>query len=91
MEKLRRYLRTLPPDKVSRNAFASAVGTTMNYIRGAMSKKKKFGIDLCMRIEDASDGAVKVEDLRPDTDLDAFYERRQERKRRAEEACLESA
>ena len=47
-------------------AFAENAGTSISYLRKAISIDQRIGEGLCIRIERASDGAVKVEDLRPD-------------------------
>lgn len=66
MEKLRIYLNTLTP--AEQRAFGVACGTSIGYLRKAISNKQKFGGDLCVQIEKASKRAVRVEDLRPDVD-----------------------
>jgi DNA-binding transcriptional regulator YdaS (Cro superfamily) len=66
METLRLYLNSLPVDEQIR--FAERCGTTLGYLRKALSTKPKFNVELCMRIEEQSDKKVPCEDLRPDFD-----------------------
>ncbi len=64
MEKLRAYLKTLSPD--DQDAFAKRVGTTIGYLRNALSTGKRLGPNLVIAIERETNGAVRCEDLRPD-------------------------
>jgi DNA-binding transcriptional regulator YdaS (Cro superfamily) len=64
MEILRDYLNSLSTDEQS--AFATRANTTIGFLRKAISVKQKLGEGICIRIEAASDGAIKAEDLRPD-------------------------
>lgn len=66
MEKLLAYLNSLSKDDQSR--FAARVGTTVGYLRKAVSAKQQLGGTLCIDIERESNGAVRCEDLRPDGD-----------------------
>ena len=70
MEKLRSYLKSL--DAQEKAAFIRACKTSLNYLRRAMSTKSRLGEGLVMRIEAASAGAVKCEDLLPDVDWHYF-------------------
>ena len=65
---LQAHLRSLP-DAAAREAFAVACGTTINYLRKVLSRKR-FVPDaaLCVAIERESGGAVRCEVLRPDVD-----------------------
>lgn len=67
MDQLKQYLNGLK-DPAKRATFLLATGTTLGYLRKVISQKKRMGIDLCIRIEVASLGRVRCEDLRPDVD-----------------------
>lgn len=63
---LRTYLNTLnPPDQAG---FAQRCGTTVGYLRKALSIGQKLGEGLCINIDRESAGVVPCEDLRPDVD-----------------------
>jgi DNA-binding transcriptional regulator YdaS (Cro superfamily) len=64
METLRDYINSLSTDEQS--DFASRANTTIGFLRKAISVKQKLGEGICIRIEAASNGEVKAEDLRPD-------------------------
>lgn len=64
MDKLIAYLNSL--DKISRADFALRCGTSEGYMRKARSAKQKLRSDLCVRIEQQSNGAVTRRDLRDD-------------------------
>ena len=66
MEKLLSYVNGLPT--VEQTGFAIRCGTTIGYMRKAISKGQKFGIDLCINIERESGALVTCEELRPDVD-----------------------
>ena len=64
METLRTYLATLSvADQVS---YALRCGTTVGYLRKALSTKPKFDGALALRLDEESNGAVRRSDLRPD-------------------------
>jgi hypothetical protein len=63
MDKLITYLNSL--DKASRTDFASRCGTSEGYMRKARSAKQKFRSELCVRIEQQSNGVTR-RDLRED-------------------------
>lgn len=66
MEALRRYLNSLPlPEQ---EAYARRCGTTIGYLRKAISTKAKLGDGLVVELDRESGGAVRCEDLRPDID-----------------------
>lgn len=68
MEALGEYLNSLP---VSDQAiFAAACGTSLSYLRKAVSKKHKVGMGLAIAIERESQRKVTVEQIRPDVDWD---------------------
>jgi len=64
MDKLITYLNSL--DKAGRADFASRCRTSEGYMRKARSAKQKFRSELCVRIEQQSNGAVTRRDLRED-------------------------
>lgn len=64
MEKLIEYLNSL--DATQRSAFVSACETSENYLRKGASVGQKFGAELCVRIERASEGNVTRKDLHPE-------------------------
>lgn len=66
MDELLKYLNGLPAD--AREAFASKCGTSVAYLRKAVSIGQKLGDGLCIAIERESDGAVRCESMRPDID-----------------------
>ena len=66
MNKLREYLNSLPVDE--QHKFARRVGTSVGYMRKAISTNQRLGVGLLVEIERATDGAVRCEDLRPDVD-----------------------
>ena len=64
MEKLREYLNSISvTDQV---AFAIKCGTTVGYLRKAISVGSRFDGALCLRIVVNSKRKVKRSDLRPD-------------------------
>jgi DNA-binding transcriptional regulator YdaS (Cro superfamily) len=58
------YLNSLPPS--DQEAFAIRCGTSIGYLRKAISKKQKFDANLCISLERESRGSVRCEDVRPD-------------------------
>lgn len=70
MEKLRSYLKSL--DAREKDVFTQACKTSLNYLRRAISTKSRLGEGLVIRIEKASAGAIKCEELRPDVDWQYF-------------------
>lgn len=63
---LRTYLNSLPlPEQ---RAFATRCGTTVNYLRKAITRRQRHDVTLCIAIERESGCAVRCEDLRPDVD-----------------------
>lgn len=61
---LRQYLNGLAPNDQA--AFAKRCGTTIGYMRKAISTGQRFGATLCVEIERATMGTVTRKDLRPD-------------------------
>ena len=66
METLRAYLNDLT--STEQNDFVIRCGTTINYLRKAISIGQLLGEGLCIRIDKESAGAVCCESLRPDVD-----------------------
>lgn len=64
MDTLRAYLNSLVP--ADQSAYAKRCGTTIGYLRKALSKKPKMDGALCRRLEENSNGAVSRANLRPD-------------------------
>jgi hypothetical protein len=64
MDTLRTYLATLTPAEQA--AYALRAGTTINYLRKAMSKGQRFDGALVRQLHLLSDGAVGLTDLRAD-------------------------
>ncbi|ARR46713.1 hypothetical protein CAY59_20940 [Vibrio campbellii] len=65
MNELRAYLKTLTVGQ--QTLFATKCGTTIASLRVGISKKSKFGAELCVAIEKHSGGAVTRKALRPDS------------------------
>lgn len=63
MNELRLYLNSLSPDE--QKDFAAQCGTTIGYLRKALSKNHELGAALCVLIERASSGAVTRRHLHP--------------------------
>ena len=63
---LRDYLNKL--STAEQAPFASKCGTSVGYLRKAISKRQALGVPLCIAIERNTGGAVTCEDLRPDID-----------------------
>ena len=64
METLRAYLATLSPDQQA--AYAKRCGTTIGYLRKALSTQPKLDGGLVRRLFEESGGAVSREELRSD-------------------------
>ena len=64
METLRAYLATLTPDDQA--AYAKRCGTSIGYLRKALSTKPNIDGALVRKLDSESGGAVKRGDLRPD-------------------------
>lgn len=69
METLRAYLATLAPNDQS--AYAKRCGTTIGYLRKALSTKPRLDGALVRRLDELSQGKVSRYDLRPDVFGDA--------------------
>ncbi|MGP2502304.1 transcriptional regulator [Pantoea ananatis] len=70
MEELRIYLNALSLSE--QRIFADICGTTIGYLRKALSKNHELGPALCVLIEKASDGKVTRKDLHP-TDWESIW------------------
>lgn len=64
METLRAYLKTLSPEQQAEYAFRA--GTTIGYLRKALSKRQRFDGALARQLDLQSGGAVSMHELRPD-------------------------
>lgn len=64
MQTLRTYLSTLSPAQQA--VFAERAGTTIGYLRKALSKGQRFDGALVRRLSLESAGTVSLTDLRPD-------------------------
>jgi len=66
MDKLLAYLNAL--HKEPRQRFVESCCTSEAYLRKAISSGQRLGAGLCIKVDRASAGAVRCEDLRPDVD-----------------------
>jgi len=66
MNELRSYINSLPQE--ARDEFARRVGTSIRYLRKAISKGQKIGSGYAVAIERETAGVVRVEQIRPDVD-----------------------
>ncbi len=64
MDTLRTYLATMPPAKQAE--YAKRAGTSIGYLRKALSKGQRFDGALARRLDEESRGFVSRHDLRPD-------------------------
>ncbi len=64
MQTLRTYLSTLSPAQQA--VFAERAGTTIGYLRKALSKRQRFDGALVRQLNLESAGSVSLTDLRPD-------------------------
>lgn len=80
MKNLRAYLTTLtPPEQAD---YATRAGTTIGYLRKALSKGQKFDGALARRLDEESGGAVARAILRPDIWPDGLGEESDQRTRK---------
>ncbi len=63
MDKLRKFLNSL--NRTEQDAFAALVGTSIGYLRKAISTGATPRPELCVAIERAASGVVTRRDLRP--------------------------
>jgi DNA-binding transcriptional regulator YdaS (Cro superfamily) len=87
MDKLIQFLNGVPPSEQA--AFANRCGTTVGYLRKAVSKRQKLGDGLCINIERESGGKVLCEELRPD--IDWAYLRGSQRQDTSKEAVTSAS
>jgi DNA-binding transcriptional regulator YdaS (Cro superfamily) len=66
METLRSYLNALPT--ADQEAYAARCGTTLGYLRKAISTNPRPDVELVIALERESGGEVPCEDIRPDVD-----------------------
>lgn len=66
MDTLLDYLNGLSSEQ--QKAFANRCGTSVGYLRKAISINQRLGESLCINIERESGGAVRCDVLRPDVD-----------------------
>lgn len=66
MNALKRYINGLAP--LEQHDFAARCGTSLGYLRKAISVGQRIGESLCINIDRESNSAVRCEDLRPDVD-----------------------
>jgi len=64
MENLLLYINSLTPEQ--RDAYADACGTSIGYLRKAISTGQKFDGALARLLDENSNGKVKKYELRPD-------------------------
>jgi DNA-binding transcriptional regulator YdaS (Cro superfamily) len=64
MDELIDYLNSLAPE--GRQAFLDLIDTTENYLRKQRSSGKALGVQMCVRIEEATGGKVTRQALRSD-------------------------
>lgn len=64
MQTLRSYLKSLNPDQ--QDAYARRCGTSLGYLRKALSKGQRFDGALARLLWDHSHGQVSRHELRPD-------------------------
>ncbi|WP_186137944.1 transcriptional regulator [Burkholderia gladioli] len=66
MDKLLALINSLPP--AEQRGFARRCGTTVGYLRKAISTGQQLGESLCINIDRESRGLVRCEDLAPSVD-----------------------
>jgi hypothetical protein len=64
MDTLRQYLNSIPTEDQA--AYAKRAGTTIGYLRKALSKGQRFDGALARALDEESAGHVSRHDLRPD-------------------------
>jgi DNA-binding transcriptional regulator YdaS (Cro superfamily) len=68
MHEILEYLRGLALEE--RTGFAERCGTSVGYLRKAVSAKQQLGIEMCIRLDRESGGALRCERLYPSLDWD---------------------
>ena len=66
MDKLRAYLNSMTP--AQQDEFARRCGTTIGYLRKAISAGQQLGESICINIDRESAGHVRCEELAADVD-----------------------
>lgn len=66
MESLREYLNSL--ERPEQEAYAARCGTSLGYLRKALSTKERIAESTSIALERESGGKVLVDDIRPDVD-----------------------
>lgn len=66
MKSISMYLASISTEE--QRLFAERCGTSVNYLRKAVSIGQRIGLELCIRLERESSGAISCEALRPDVD-----------------------
>lgn len=64
METLRTYLNSMT--KAEQQAYAARAGTTIGYLRKAISKRTRLDGALCRRLHEESNGKANKAEMRPD-------------------------
>jgi hypothetical protein len=77
--RLRAYLRRL--DSAAQERYATKCGTSLNYLRKAMSKESRFDVALVEKLVKHSDYEVPPAELRPDVDWRIFVRALEARKK----------
>lgn len=77
MDTLRSYLNSLSPEQ--QDAYAKRCGTSIGYLRKAISAGEKLREKLCINLDRESFGAVPCESLREDVDW-SYLARRKARR-----------
>lgn len=66
MDKLREYLNSMMVEE--QVEYAKLSGTSLGYLRKAISIRQRLGEGLCINLERESGGYIRCEELRPDVD-----------------------
>lgn len=66
METLLTYLNSLTPDQ--QRAYAARCGTSVGYLRKAISVRQRISSELAIELARESKGKVTVDSIRPDVD-----------------------
>src|SRR4051812_47904102 len=66
MDSLRTYLNSL--ERNEQESYAERCGTTVGYLRKALSTKERIAESTAIALDRESGGQVPVEDVRPDVD-----------------------
>lgn len=66
MQQILDFLKGMAP--ADRESFAARCGTTLGYLRKAVSAKQRLGIELCVSLDRESGGVLRCNDLYPAVD-----------------------